>query len=896
MSKVPGTHFAHRSRSRSAAWQRAPGGPAAVFVQATDFGLICALFAVPFCMGGRQPLGQLVLSVSACWAAFAWSIHLSLSPQKSWIWTRAEPLLLAAIGLVLLETVRLPVEMVNLLSPRIAELLPLWNSGSESGVSLGPWTQLSLTPAASRLGLVTFVAYALIFVVTAQRLRRVEDVERLLRWICLAVASMAVFGLVQYVTSNGKFFWIYADPFTTTSQDPKGSFTNRNHFAHFLALGIGPLIWWTLRIVDGRRREGQRRFGAMGPGSGRHELAIGLISAALGLVVFVGLLSLSRGGAVAMFVAAFLCIGVLYCKRLVSGRLLAGLTGTGLLACAFLFIYGYESVSERLEQWDLSERWSIWEANLRVVSDFPLFGTGVGSHVEAYQSYLDMPSDDKEFTHAENCYLQVASETGLAGLTLTAIGIGMCFFWCIRGVRLTSDKGVTAAFAAVMAGLAANVVHAMGDFLWYVPGCMVVVTMLAASACRLFQIVRGSGTIPAMPASRPTTPRLVRFALLGGWTVPSGLTCLAVWMIQTQLPAVMAEPHWEQYLNLAFAEEESGPEAEEDFNHELLRRKMSALTAAAKANPKNARIQLRTAKGYLTFFKMRQQESKNHMPLMQIRDAAWASKFESTEALQKWLDRAIGENRKYLDAAFKHTRRALRLCPLQGRGYLYLAELDFLDGAGPDTPQEYVRQAQIVRPYSPQVLFAAGREAWLTGKFELAVANWNAAFHRDGTYQRRIIDLLAPHVSAPAFIKTFEPDPTALRLLALRYKALMNRDDDYKFALSAHAEKLTARAQTLKNREAVRSWLDAQQAFDELGDPDRALRCLQAALDVDPNSFNVHSVLGMWLYRQQRFAEAAEHLTWCSKQRPGDRGLRKLAKKAVEQSLRVGNVSTTPRT
>ena len=64
---------------------------------------------------------------------------------------------------------------------------------------------------------------------------------------------MAVFGLVQYLTANGKFFWFYTHPFSNTFIGVKGSFANKNHFAHFLALGVGPLIWWLLHASRRKR-------------------------------------------------------------------------------------------------------------------------------------------------------------------------------------------------------------------------------------------------------------------------------------------------------------------------------------------------------------------------------------------------------------------------------------------------------------------------------------------------------------------------------------------------------------------------------------------------------------------------------------------------------------------
>ena len=107
--------------------------------------------------------------------------------------------------------------------------------------------------------------------------------------------------------------------------------------------------------------------------------------------------------------------------------------------CGSLFLMlGYDKVSERLDNWQSDSRWTIWQANLQLAGDFPIFGTGLGSHAEAYPLYLDVPFAEAEFTHAENSYLQVASESGLLGLSLALLCGVCCVVWCLRGLRATS--------------------------------------------------------------------------------------------------------------------------------------------------------------------------------------------------------------------------------------------------------------------------------------------------------------------------------------------------------------------------------------------------------------------------------------------------------------------------
>ena len=869
------------------------GGLQSALISMVDLGLLATLFAVPFVMGGRQAWGQLVLTVAACWTAIFWAAYQSTRRQATWTSTRAEPILLAAAGLTVLQIVHLPVHLIGSISPRISQMLPLWNSGAESVGMFEDWTQLSLTVPATKLGLMTFLSYALIFWITAQRIRRVEDVERLLRWVCFAAVSMAAFGLVQYLAGNGRFFWFYEHPFTEAGFRVKGSFTNKNHFAQFLALSIGPLIWWILRILDGKQGRQRDSFGNTHRGRGHRELAVGLVLASLGIVVFAGLLSMSRGGVVAMFVAACVSIGVLYRAKLVSGKLLASLVGMGLLVASSLLIMGFEQVSRRLNNWESDGRWQIWKANVEIAKDFPVFGTGVGSHAEIYPMYFDQPFVKGEFTHAENSYLQVASETGLVGLSLALLAIVVLCVWCFRGIQICGSQRITIALAAIAGSLFANLVHAIFDFIWYVPGCMVVVTILAACACRLYQIAR-EGQMGSSQMKRSVVRPAPRFA----WAMSLvAVIAMGTWMVHSQIPSVAAEPHWHNYLKLSIALDNQKAEEQESYKFDeaapqeptdpyaTMREQLKSLKDAVEANPNNARVQLRMAMGYSSLFNVLQRNSENPMSVAQIRDAVWASNFESPEAQREWLQRAVGKNLKYLDSAWKHARRSLKLSPMQGPAYLYLSELGFLYGGDREGQQQYIQQALLVRPHAAQVLFVAGREAWLAGEYERALKFWKESFQRDLVYQQRIVDLLIDYVPATFFIQNFEPDWDALVWLEKRYRRL-NRPADHQVVLKVVAETAVERADQTAGHQSIKNRLLAASAYTRLGLNESVATCLESAVKTDSNSYNARHTYGMWLYQQNRHAEAAKHLTWCLRLKPDDDRLRRIAERAHVQGLR----------
>ncbi len=863
-----------------------------------DFALAACVFAVPCLLGGRIALGQCVLAASAVIAALAWSVSVIGSRRPSWTVTWVEPLLLAVIGVGLLQITPLPPGLLRFVSPQHGKLLPLWSGDAEAAGSLGAWQTLSLNVGETRLSLIVGLSYIALFFVATQRLRNVSDIERLLKWIAASAGLMALFGVVQWLTSNGKFFWFYDYPLTTAGQRLKGTFTNRNHFAEFLAMGCAPLLWWILKTLE-QRSVTPSSFGTAAARNNSDSLLGGLLLL-LGVLVFAALFSLSRGGTVALGVSLVVMLGALFHAGRLSGRVVSVLLGISLISGSLFLMFGSEKVVDRLDNWESDERLAVWDANLQIVRDFPLFGTGLGSHAEACPIYYDPPFGDVEFTHAENAYLQVASECGVLGLGLALLAVACCVTWCWRTIRSRADVRLRVVSAAVSAGIAANLVHALVDYSWYVPGLMVIVLLLAACARRLDQLatVRIAGGSPAIamsnagesPARRLTGTPLPR--ALGFVAAGIAVACL-LWTLPQLQQLAQGEPYWFDYLRLALPQKDLMPTNSEETEvtdadrTTEFKQRLTALSTTVKLNPTKARAQLRLATAYLAAFDHLQQQSDDPMSLSQLRDAAQAAQFDSTESMREWLDRAVGKNVKYLDAAARHAKRAVQLCPLQGQAYVQLAELRFLDDLDPQHGPALLRQAQLVRPQSAAVQFAVGRQRWLDGEVEEALESWKFAFHQDKKSQEQILALLVGNVPAPVILNSLKPDLAALQRLEARYLNDQHPLAEYPVIARAYAEALKKELANPECDQPVEQMIAAAAVYNRLHDIEATEACLRRALEIDRSSFPARKMYGVFLYDQQEYARATEYLNWCVRMSPSDRWLRNLAEAALDKSSRI---------
>jgi O-antigen ligase/tetratricopeptide (TPR) repeat protein len=910
------SHRHHRRTTSESPPQRFAQRADAILLQVVDGGLAGCVFVVPLLMGGRHPFGQLVLVVLAAATALAWAARQCFHLRAAWrpVWPAL--LLLAGALLLVLQVTPLPAAALERAAPHTAEILPLWTADSDPAAQLGQWQTVSLTPAATRSGLVLLAAYGLLFVVTVQRIGRVGDVERLLRWCALSALCMALFGLLQLATSNGKFFWVYEHPFSRTSERVKGSFTNANHFAHFLALGIGPLIWWlqdASRSVAGtvsrRPREEQSFL--------RTALVLGL-----GIVLLAALLSLSRGGAVALLSAAVVCTLVYYRASALGARFALMLGAVAVLLAGGLEFYGYDRVSRRLsdlssgslEQLDRAGgRRMIWTAVAAAIPDYRLLGSGAGSHREVYPMYLDEPdAEGHEFTHTENCYLQVALETGAAGLALVLAGIGWCGWWCVAALRRGTDRRVRLCAGAIAASLTAAVVHAAVDFVWYVPALMAVVAILAAAALRLKQIAatstHRSAAVPAASSGQDVrAPKDVRAPRAFAFGCAAAVLLLGAWMVGVCVGPAMAAPSWDRYIigkHLAQDEAASAAKREaspRDSVRAIAQERHEALIAALEEvvlwEPDHHRAHLELAECYLRLFDLAQASADNPMTLGNVRDAAIQSQFASREALDAWLSRAVGGQRAYLDSALRHARRSLALCPLQGAGYIYLAELCFLEGNGSDFKTACVAQALRVRPFDGGVLYAAATEALLAGDHDAWLDYLQRSYRTGrGQQQRMIEDLIAhapeEHIEAMIdfTIRQFDPDLSGLRWL--HAAAERRADEDALAALRRYyAQMAEAEARDAEGAAAGSAWLEALRLYRQLYDTPRALACGRAALACEPENYDVRYGLALCLIDEDLYEEAESHLRWCLLRKPQRGGVAEAFKEALRGRLDRGRTA-----
>ena len=864
-------------------------GLSRLLLNLVDLCLLGILFVVPLFLGGRHPVGCLVFVVIVALMSMAWFLRQCLLRQAFWRSSAGQWIFLGTACLLILQLFPLSKEWIVGLSPDTPTLLPLWSPTEEMQAQLGVWDRISMYPQMTLQGLAMLMAYGLTFLITVQRINSIRDVQKVLCWIAIAVTGLAGISIVQYLAGNGKILWTYEHPqFAATSV--QGPFTNRNHLCHALVLGIGPLIWWFTTKMRSRDKNQQCTFGTQARLS-EGTIFTSLIGLGVALVVFTVIFSTSRGGTLAL-ACALATLGIIYLLgSLFNRRYALTLLAFALLGIVIFSIHGSDKIGARwdnvqtmsLDKIDYKQmRQNIWKANWNAFIQNPWLGRGVGTHREYYKIFLP-EAYSVEFSHAESGYLQVAGETGIAGLTFLVGAIGLSVFWCTAAFRRRTNSIEVACVGAVAAALMASVIHSIVDFVWYIPACMAWTMILCGLACRLYQL---SG-------DRGKDPEPHRIPYLGSLAITPIVALIGIWMAHIFWSPAAAAIHWDRYqkyaaergqLNRERIYQSKNPELQmgiERLSDVLDKKIENELRDYSMKHIDNARVNLRLAAIYLRRFQSQQRNGRNPMDVGQIRDAAIASQFRSRESLNQWLDRAIGEHRNLLDRALWHAHRAISLCPLQGEGYLFLADLCFLEGGTAHEKSNYVNQALLVRPYDGVVLLMAGKEAAIAGDVAGAIDYWKQSFQCGIENKRSILYLLSSRIPAEALIEMLEPQLEDWPIFIYQYTQLGNTSQlkivcDHFYVLAQ---------QQADSMDLCDIWYTLSRAYPRFEEIEKAASCAMRALECNSGRFDVHMQLATLLIQLEKFADAEVHLRWCVSRRPDARSASALLAKTVKRRI-----------
>lgn len=430
-------------------------------------GLIFLIISTPLAFGTVEVWSLGIAELAVVGMTLAWILKMACQGEVRFAKRPVNLPILLFLGVVVLQIIVLPMGLIKYLSPAAHAIYAETQMVNPQGIE---FRTLSLFPYATTQEFFKILTYALLFGIVINHYQQRRKIERIVRIIIMMGFLLAVFGIIQRYTWNGKIYWFRE---LTKGGKPFGPFVHANHFAGYIEMVIPLTMGYLMaRPPLGRRRFSTWRERIRGWASyGNDQSVLVLFS---GLVMASALwLSGSRGGLLAFF-GSMVYVAIMMWKDRPSAKRIWYLIAFVMLAFMASLWVGTEQVLQTIQRLrggsedpSVRGRLGIWSDTLRIVRDYPLFGIGLGTFAWVYPAYKNL-RDQFLFTHVENDYLQLLAETGATGFGIVVWGFALLYGAMVRGWFAAHDRIAKGMGIGTLAGITAMLIHGLFDFNFHI--------------------------------------------------------------------------------------------------------------------------------------------------------------------------------------------------------------------------------------------------------------------------------------------------------------------------------------------------------------------------------------------------------------------------------------------
>jgi O-antigen ligase len=404
-------------------------------------GLVTVLVLAPVPLGSNRP---------AFWTIWGCVIGLlGLLYIAGLVTVRAK--LRVGIGKLWAEAV-LFAGLLGYLFVQIAPVGRFFDLGIETqaGTRVSPLT-ISLDPGSTRLALLQFLSFGVLFFLMLQAGANRRRARRILLTVFVAIAGFAAFGLASLTLLDDTILGLPKEAYLGFAT---GTFVNRNSYATFLAVGVVvglPMLIEVLRDTRGRTLAARLGLSAL--------LVVGL--AIIGATLFA---TGSRMGSLSAAVGLFVALAAILSSRRGGWRLAAFSVATLLVAAVGLLSVTGTTLLERLvftdglDQGRAELHAQTWNAILLR----PLLGYGGDAFASVFPIFQQASSQGAVlWDHSHSTYLALWFELGMIAGSVPLIIVTLIGLRCVGAISDDSDRVISAAAIGTIVVFAA---HSLLDF------------------------------------------------------------------------------------------------------------------------------------------------------------------------------------------------------------------------------------------------------------------------------------------------------------------------------------------------------------------------------------------------------------------------------------------------
>jgi len=379
---------------------------------------------------------------------------------------------------LIFQMIPLPVFLVKLVSPGTYHFREQFSLGVQNQ----KFMSLSLSPFHTFQEGMEILAYVILGFLIIKTVTQRVQIKRIF-YVLLAMGIFeALYGLFELYRANPRILFYTKE---INLHAVTGTFVNQNHFTGYMEMVIPLVIGLVIARMDVvfRKRVRLREKIAL---IGDKGFVLSLVLLAFVMLMTVGLvLSRSRSAVFSLIVMflVFFHLSVFYFRGGMVSR--AGLRKFIQILFVFIIIFavyaGIDATLERFSKENLTggQRPQYWANTWEMVTDYPVFGTGLGTFAHVYPAYETIGLYGFLW-HAHNDYLEYFAEMGLLGGAFLLGGILILIILSFSRWRKEKSPWIKGVSMGCLVSLAVIAVHSFTDFNLHIPANMVLFTVIVA--------------------------------------------------------------------------------------------------------------------------------------------------------------------------------------------------------------------------------------------------------------------------------------------------------------------------------------------------------------------------------------------------------------------------------
>lgn len=417
----------------------------------------------PLAFGTVEPWSYAVMEILSF---LALSIYLIKGVRKQEVLSIVPgivPLILFLLY-VIIQIVPFPPDVLKILSPSAYSI----HQNASALLGSGSWMTLSINPGATLAEFFRWSTYVGFYVLTVQLLRNRDLLRKTVIIIAIFGALLSFSSILQFYLTKDMALWFRHVPKNSMIVGP---YICHNHYAGLMEM-IFPVVLALFFFYRPKVRNSSLAKGIIEIFSQEKANIHILIGVAALLTVTSVFVSLSRGGMLSLCLSLILFAYLLFKRMINKGNAILIIALISLTAFSIGW-FGWDQIFDRFEKLKNAQgviyesRLDFWKDSIKIIEDFPVTGSGMGTFVDIYPSYQTVDGD-LTVSHAHNDYIELAVEAGVIGIFLSGFFVVMLFYKTYKVFLARKDAYSVYIYMGSVTGIFSILIHSVTDFNFHI--------------------------------------------------------------------------------------------------------------------------------------------------------------------------------------------------------------------------------------------------------------------------------------------------------------------------------------------------------------------------------------------------------------------------------------------